>query len=1134
MSPHTQSRVRDIVERFKNGASVSQTIKELSFIVEHLNSVYESVSFCKELIGFISNNPSGSLLMLSLPGAIQAELLFFYMEEIPGVDSRAYLKATPRQVVRRLSYDNKDKLIDNQLIANYNFSLFKKDDWSFYFSKCSVIIPAAKAFFSRDPSSGGFSDVEIANLLLQNPQLVGMVSVERISPNTAIALLISRRADTLWKTYNFARLNKNHWRELLLHANPEVLPTEIRSFIENKDGGGFSDDELLVMAQKCHALINFLNPDKVPFKIAFELYLTGKADILWARYPFASLDRSEWRKILENPSVKIPSFFQVVVKDNRFKNEELCEFALRNDQIHPFLMDLDVPQTLIIKVLLGAKADYIWEKYKFSNFALVDWEHLILGMKPGEILRPRAMAALKECKEITEAFTTKILRWDVSYAPNLPIKTISPDVAIEILLKKKGHFLWATYDFGRLNDDQWLRLLAGTTEPISQAGISFLMLRAGLVDKVRLEEVLCRRTELVKYVDAKYVSPRVATMLLTRKENCELWERYDFSRFDREQLMAIVKAIRINKQWPQTFVECFSAQGKPFEFGDLLEVAITKPDIVVSLVSIEWLTKVDDGLFAQWINVAVRKIEGVNAIRRRLESSENSWNILSRAKLKSILLAAPTLRSCVEWKKWPYKDIAQLAKHTPLYEREVPNPIYYFIWKHLKLFFVFSGITIAFIASFYLQNCWLEQVSKERCRWNEIVRIAAEYERDDAFDKLDNYIKQLSDEDRALLSKDVIFANSCDNLELWRIKQKEYRSALDEIARLIERGFVEDDYDQVKTLLKKIDKGCLPDKRSATESDICEKGRKFVKECEDKKLKFNIAIVSNRVEEVVAELQKVGASKKTSIFSAMLDDIKLLPGFHEYCQLNLSRYTDVRVAVSTLSGQMRDAEVKKISAEELRRKYETEFLFKEDLVKCTDLISICESQISLIKKGVPILDLIDAYESTIKTVKGIIQRDSEVRQLIAQLNGVKNYKDYLNVREKILSEYGSYNELSDFRNLRVPSEFEALKSYTETTESHYGGENYVRTESTIQYNFVGVIKLIPGEKDNAYVIVRNGNIPEEVDFYGLIEKYDPELNAMQPKPIMLIKQNGKGKYYKVNNIDYREYQGAPLFVRFKH
>lgn len=569
------------------------------------------------------NGYYGPLLILSLPQNIHAEIALFVKEKIPGIDRTAYLKAMPGQVVRKLTGNSSGDNIADLLRANYDFSRFNTATWEEYFSRCSALFPAAQSFLARDEANGGFSEAKITGVLLRNPSLVPSVPSKRITPDTAVALLISGRAESLWKTYDFSRLGKNHWRELFLHTNPDKLPEAGRPFIENKDGKGFSDDELLTMAQKCHALINFLDPNKVPFNVVYELSLTGRADLLWKNYPFASLDKAEWRMVLANPRMKIPDYFLSVVGNGRFTVDELCSMSISNDRLFPVLLKLDITPDKIIKILLVCKADYIWENYHFSRFAAADFAKLILGLKDDTILKPRAMMALKTCRDLTEAQVRKILSKNPAYAPNVPISAIAPDVAVDLLIRGKSYFLWDAYDFKRLDDDLWLRLLENTKGLVPQLGKDFLQYRSGTVDNARLNVVLSRRRDLIEFVDAKYIASDLAVSILMDKPRHKLWERFDFMRLDAKQLTRVISAHEyISGTFPKSLQACFEKEGLPFNFQDLLELAAINPCIVVDNISTQWVEALDDNSFEKLVRLSVSNDSGAVSLRTRMNQGE--------------------------------------------------------------------------------------------------------------------------------------------------------------------------------------------------------------------------------------------------------------------------------------------------------------------------------------------------------------------------------------------------------------------------------------------------------------------------------------------------------------------------------
>lgn len=1148
----------------------------------------ESRDLIAAIVKYISE-PNGPLFLLSLPPRLQAEIRLNASFDLPGIDANSYLKATPRQVIRRLIRSERnngtciDASVDSLLFANYSFAKFTRGDWKLYFDTCKTPIPQAKNFLVKDESAGGFSDSEVTDILLRNHSLVSCMPMERITPNVAVALLISGRSESLWRTYNFARLNKSHWRELFLHTNPIALPKECEPFIENKDGAGFDSDELLAMAKKCHALINLLNPDKVPFADAYELYLTGRADLLWNKFPFGSLDKSEWRKILSNPAIKIPPEFADVAKSGRFKIEELCELSVKNDRLHPFLVELNVPPEMIIKVLLSTKAEYVWEHYRFLQFTLQDWDRLIFGLSTDEILRPRAMSALKSCKGITEAFTTKVLSRNAAYAPNLPIATISPDVAVDILLRGKGYFLWSAYSFDRLNDDQWLRLLIGTNEPISEAGITFLKTRAEFVDILRIESLLLKRNNLVSYVDAKYISARVASYILPRNPSHELWERYDFSRIDRLSLRVIVNGTKRTGTWPVSLVECFQAPNKPFEIGDLLEMEATNPGVAVGLISVQWAASMDEDLFAKLMQISVRDSKGLRAVRSRFLDGDKSWAALPRQKLMRILIAAPELRSCVDWKSWRYRDIAELARGNSIFESEVPNQLCYFIWKHWLSMLSLIGITAACGFVLYQQQLELEITEANRFRWNKEVGEIQRLDDEESYSALRSYIDSLRASDAAIVTNDLVVAKALTNLTAWEARGAINASRAEELGKLYDGGWSEDNEDRAKELLEALESDAaekfscgakylifresfaayserrarekkienirtqmqtLLERGDLAESEILElegimqeatrytelldevsKSRQL---CEKRRedlrqieIKENIKTIRNEVGRIKGKIVLKGAYIKLASLKHEYNRIPQMKDFSEYRNAHANEYDELADVFQLFETLMKNAKAKKLEVDRLRAIYGKAFLTASANKEVDSIISSCDSAIAKAKGKVVLTDSVDEYQSVKEAALKLRESDKECKALVEKLNEARTYKDYNDAWSSLVFEFGDYKEI------------EALKEFGSLTEIDlnrtYSTGGFWSVGSSYKYHFVGSIK-IPTDGSNAVRVSADRSLFDaKATLHTIIR--NGKTGALEIK--QMFYQDGSGKYFKASGINYDEYKGAPLFVTTK-
>lgn len=1133
----------------------------------------------------------GPLLVLSLPSHIQAEMSLFGGGKILGVDRTAYRRATPDQVVRRLTTGSMDMSVYETLVSGYDFNAFNKTHWQAYFTKCNSPIAAAKRFLAKDEAQGGFSDDEITQLALQNPAMVSCMPVDRLAPNTVVALLISGRAPGLWQTYDFRRLGKNHWRELLLHTNPDTLPEASRPFIENKDGKGFSEDELLTMARKCHALISSLNPNKVPFNIAYELYLTGKADYLWKNFPFASLDKSEWRRILSNPDVKIPPIFLEIAKGGRFKAEELCQLAFKNERICPFLVDLNVSPDLVVDVLINSKADYVWEHYRFSQFSVVNWERLIFGLKIGEVLRPRAMAALKSCKGITEAFASKVVSWNTSYAPNLPIASIAPDVAVDILLRGKGYFLWSAYTFERLSDDQWLRLLSGTNEPISQAGISFLRTRSGAVDQTRLEALLLKRTTLVEYVDAKYVSPQVAAILLARNSEHELWERYDFSRFDRTALRGLIKATKRTKDWPQSFAGCFNTSGKPFDFADLLEIAATRPDVVVRYISTEWASSCDDDLFAKLVVLAARSGDGLKALKSRLDSNEKSWKRLPVEKLKRLLVTAPEVRSRIEWQKWPFRDIDELVAQKKVFEEELPRPIRFFFWKHFKSLVAMGALTAAAVVAVLVQNQELAREDEQRQRLNAIVRNVTSLDGNRNYQRLGEFWDSLAVEDKTVIERDLLVKRARGNLASWRVDCKSIESGMLRLRRLSQNGWGSVSEDSVAALIKELEACHISHYAEASEFHRLksEHSEYRKREAERKRiggLREKLSEISDGISGC-EEIDRL-TSWKLSV-SMMAKEPELANAAEEVGERLRERIEAVQAridaeriakevsaisnAVISVSAEMKatsalkdfDSWVKEFNAisempgfdgyrempcyvnyEILADDYRLFASLKDKTVanfaEARRLDEKFKSEFMTVDAGTECSNVVASCELVLSSAKSkswpaLAEASQRVVDLVDKINARDKRCWSLIDKLNEATDYASYlsankklvRDFGQFSQLRHMCGLCNLEP-EDLKRSYKIMDQYTwGREKTYRYHYVGLVSLKPHDPTKTAIDVRPNTTTYSADLYALRKTPSGDISATK-----FVRQQGQGKFYKVTGVDDSGAQGMPLFVRSEH
>ncbi len=1174
----------DIIEKIKNRVELSEIVADLRKLDVDCLRENQLPLLVSQLIDYAKDELYGSLLMLCLPPALQAEIALFGNKAIPGIDRTAYLKATPFQVIRKITTNNPNDAYAKLLIENYPINSFAKKHWEVYFLQCKEPIAPARSFLLKSEENGGFSNDEMTRLALRNPALVDFIPPARITPNTAISLLISGRADSLWENYDFKLLNKDHWRELFLHTNPSELPTACVPFVENKDGNGFTSDELINMASSCHALINMLDPDKVPFNVAYQLYLTGKGDLLWKRFPFATLDKSEWRKILTNPQVRIPDMFIEIAKSGRFQAKELCSLAEKNDKLLPFLISADVPIDCIIDLLLKVPAEHIWEYWHFSKLNSEQWVRLIVGLKDGTIIKPRAMSALNLCKSITEDQATKILKKNTAYCPYLPSQSISPEMAVEVLAQGKGHCLWNSYDFTRLSDEQWLKLLSETSGELPLVAKTYLSEKGSSIDNDKLNITLARRPELIQYVDVSLIAPKLAESLLRKDPTDGLWNRYDFSRFSRDQLRYLIKSTERTGNWTPSIVGCFAKAGNPLEFGDLLEIASVSPIQIIELVSMDWLVSIDDAQFEKLLLMCLRKTEAKQSIANKLRASDGQWKLLQRDKLKIVLKHVEMARGIIPWKDWDFRDVAELAKFDASFESGIKHPYLYFVWKHWVSLLGMAILTIAAVVVLRTQHLSLARQEEDRQRWNSIVAHVNELDRKEAYRDLMQFVSGIVPDDIVIIKSDILYSNAINNLKKWDDHEKLLSSIMSRLEGYSSGGWKESDKDKVWAVITELENSgvsissvsskykALKESFEKFIADIKHKtairefGRKLdeienemssykeqsqvknaanilkeayeyqelserVKALTQKLINLaeelkkanaarDVASVSNAVDRVRRCLSTKGAYGQIGRIKRDIDAITEMDGFELYDKNNSGVIDGLRKTTHLLDELMGEISRQQQSAGELCSNYKSRFLTVEAGAACSNVLVACNNVINQARNKGNLVDAIDSSSDVKQRIEKLIEKDELCWKYVDKLNAAREFNRYSASLAPLTTEFGDRVELASLKTFTSLTSEDVSKTYKAATRSTWGWHDERYT-----YHFVGCVELTPDNPSSARVSIDNNKITSNAELYTLFKR-GTSLSAK-----LIIRQVGKGKYYKVDGVDYQQYNGAPLFVK---
>lgn len=513
----------------KQQVPVSSQIKAAEQLDASSLSENEQKQIADALRAF-AGTKNGPMLIMGLPGPLQA-LLSFSGVVMPGQDRLAYLRATPRQALVRLAHHD-----DRRLLESYPFDKASKVDWSCYLSKATKLIEPCKKFLHRAESAGGFSDAELCDIVERNTRILGYVPISRISPDSALKLLSSVSASYIRANYNFKRFEKTHWSKLLESGAVTSIHDDCVPFLENKDGRGFSNAELIALARKCPLVSSWIDPDNTPFIDAYRLYTENHADALWKKYPFSSLKKDEWLVILQNSKIAIPSVFSTAVNYGMFNVSELLDLAGHNHRIYPFIPLDKIDQISLVVHLLKNEAAFLWQHYDFRRLNALSWERLICERRATSIV-PHA-ALLFSAKGLSNLIVGRILEHDDRYINYVPLSLVSKEKQISLLVTGKYEDLWNKCNFSEFEKADWW-LLFSKTDKVPPAF------------KVAVEKKLFSLSELcdyarhnegfVPYLPIADIDAQTLVDLLVCSKTDYLWTSANLKRLNADQWVELIK-----------------------------------------------------------------------------------------------------------------------------------------------------------------------------------------------------------------------------------------------------------------------------------------------------------------------------------------------------------------------------------------------------------------------------------------------------------------------------------------------------------------------------------------------------------------------------------------------------------------
>lgn len=605
---------------------------------------------------------------------------------------------------------------------------------------------------------------------------------------------------------------------------------------------------------------------------------------------------------------------------------------------------------------------------------------------------------------------------------------------------------------------------------------------------------------------------------------------------------------------------------------------------IISLVSKEWLSAIDVGLFEKLVELCSRNRDGLGKFVARFERERAFWQTLPKGKLKAVLIKMPKLRLGVPWASWPYRDISDLIDAQPVFELELKSPRLYYAWKYWKSIVALAFVTIACAAALMHQHIVLEKEESDRIRWNSIVDQINKFDREGRYLELAQYVARQSKEDKRVLSSDIVVSGAQERLGQWQARDKRNAERIVELTRLRSGGWKEDDESRARRLFKELKEDGVVDtsgkdrfedlKRSFDEFTVqlerkrriqalrnqmqtCA-GRSVVYKSEDElaqwtatieearrygelkedvqvsqtelgevkkrlrkeKLQSNVDNIAKSVADLRAAISARGSYEQIFDLRVKFMAIQEYEDFSEYKKTRGEEYAEIQEAISRLEELIDDAKAVEAKVRDLKQKYNKAFLPVSAQSELASLKKSCDEGFSRARKGVVLEDVIEKFKLLGSSIDAFVAADKKCVNLLGQLNAARTYDEYRNVRRKILADFGDRKE------------FAALKSFGELSQADlnksYPSSSFWLSNESYKYHFVGTLKLTPDDLGSAQLSVDRKLVNNGASLYTFLPKYASSKNGFSVKKLFSL--DGSGKYYKERYVNYKDFAGAPLFV----
>ena len=668
-----------------------------------------------------------------------------------------------------------------KLWKQYDFMRLAKSDWQALFSKTERIPPQFSEVVKREI----FTVLELCSLAKKNLGFIDYIPLEKLSPTAFVDLFLETRSKKLWNGYDFSRITGPQWKRLIYSLKTKDIVNTAKYI---KKASGLTTEIVSSLLKVNLGYYKYVPAELISVNDVIKVLLSGECEEFWDEYPFERFSKADWVTFLMR-STRIPSYFKVVVDRELFTLGELCDYARQNEAMVAYLPIALLNNETLTELLILSKTDILWNIGNLRRLSAECWVKLIQNRKP--LIPSKYLKPLREVNGLRKSHVRQILSVDYRYYEYLPFELLPHDWVVEHLILGKPGELWQSYPFTLFDNDDWFGLLENTTHAVPHEGIIFLANEHGKVNVARLNALLTKRSELVKYVNPRDIEPTIAVEFLVRKSSSGLWGKYDFRRFTDEQIQLIVKKASERASWPKEISDKFSSSEDAFTDEVILKLAGTNIVNVLDLISPKRIQRSGVAFFEKICGFAKVSIPAISGIRSKLTVGTKPWLELRREYLVALMSVIPQSRSFIPWQGFELKLLDKLLRTDKVFRTELckGRKFKLFFWRHW-LFILLSVIIVAYVA--YHVVCVLREQSRlleVEKRQNAVIQHINELKERNDYEALDGYISSVAHGIDAHLLKENRTLAARSALSNWKRKREDVKSKIDMLKRFAKGGW---------------------------------------------------------------------------------------------------------------------------------------------------------------------------------------------------------------------------------------------------------------------------------------------------------------------------------------------------------